>query len=364
MIKVTQREIERIKRFNLTLRKGGKSSRVKKKGRVQYINNWFQENSDFISLEKSSGRYTVVFPESLNLYDGFNQSIKPINSLRKILSFKRGGVRLRALDLNAIQDISTPASLVLTAEIDNWNTKNGRKLTPQTERWHPNVRGTLSELGFFELFNYQPCAPNSNGLVKVVKFIKGKPGDEDKAKHLREQIEKIVGSRVKRPPLFQALSEAITNVTHHAYPKEIIKARKHWYMTASFCEQSRKLKVAFYDQGIGIPSSLPKSKFWESAKGYIAKMGLINDHPSLIAAAVEMGRTSTNSGNRGKGLQDLLEFIRQYGNGYLSIMSQRGHYRFSCIERQEKIQKNSLDFPIMGTLIIWSVTIPERGVMQ
>ncbi|MGC6744878.1 hypothetical protein ACP0HM_10080 [Escherichia coli] len=49
----------------------------------------------------------------------------------------------------------------------------------------------------------------------------------------------------------------------------------------------------------------------------------------MLKAAVEIKRSSTGEEDRGKGLQDLLEFIKQRGEGYLSIMSGKGLYKYS-----------------------------------
>ncbi|MGS0694910.1 hypothetical protein [Shewanella sp. 0m-4] len=367
MKKNNTKQRERVKSYNLKLRKETKKSQKKEKNKkkvvpVVAIKNWVKENEEFISLiDTKKNIYSINFPPNMNFSVDYYNSIKSINSIRKLVGFHGNRYQLKTVNLNNIVNISTSASLVLTAEIDKWNDKVGKRLVPQTENWNDNVKAQLSDLGFFELFNFEKCEFDAKpSKLNIVKFIKGAPGDEQKAKLLREKIEEIVGNRVKRPPLFQALSEAITNVTHHAYPKES-KSEKHWYMTASFCNDSRELKVAFYDQGIGIPASLPLSNLWERAKDYMSKLKLYNDHPSLIEAAVEMGRTKTDQENRGKGLQDLLEFIRQYGNGYMSILSQKGLYKFSCTDRNEHTKKESLKHPILGTLIIWSVKVPEKG---
>ena len=365
MKKITFRERQRIISHNIQMRNLPTSKRVIIKHKINpvlAIKKWVNDNQEFISvLDSKKYTYSITFPKRLNFSDNYQKSVRSINSIRKLIGLNGVRHRLKNINLNNIENISTSASLVLTAEIDKWNDKVGRRLVPQTEEWNDSVKAQLSDLGFFELFNFEKCNFEAKPTkLNIVKFIKGAPGDEKKAKYLREKIEEIVGNRVKRPPLFQALSEAITNVTHHAYPQES-KINKHWYMTASFCDDTRELKVAFYDQGIGIPSSLPRSKLWERAKAYMSSISVYNDHPSLIEAAVEMGRSQTDQENRGKGLQDLLEFIKQYGNGYMSILSQKGLYKFSCIDRNHHTKKEALKYPILGTLIVWSVKIPEKG---
>lgn len=72
---------------------------------------------------------------------------------------------------------------------------------------------------------------------------------------------------------------------------------------------------------------------------------------------MELDRTSTKKSDRGKGLQDMLEFIRQRGDGYLSILSLRGLYKLSVSNGKEVVKSEHFDNPIYGTLIIWCVTL-------
>jgi hypothetical protein len=361
MKKITKKQRDSIILLNIKLRNTKKSVRGK---RTKVTGeNWFNNNFDIINILDNDKDCSINFPKMFNFSQNYDESARAIIAIRKILSLKNARYKLKSIKLDLINEISTSASLVLTAEIDKWNKAVGRKLIPETDKWQSNVKQHMTKLGFFELcrFNNTDYSDNQESApLEIVKFLKGACKDVDKAKLLREKIEELVGSRIKRPPLFQALSEAITNVTHHAYPEKQ-KNNKFWYMTASFCSTKRELKVAFYDQGIGIPSSLPKSSLWERAKSFMNNHDLFNDHPSLIKAAVEMGRTKTDESNRGKGLQDLLDFIKQYGDGYMSILSQRGLYKFECKNRKSYIKKESLNYPIMGTLIIWSVIVPEKG---
>lgn len=64
---------------------------------------------------------------------------------------------------------------------------------------------------------------------------------------------------------------------------------------------------------------------------YLSKLPLAERKrdEQLLKAAVEIKRSSTGEEDRGKGLQDLLEFIKQRGEGYLSIMSGKGLYKYS-----------------------------------
>lgn len=163
--------------------------------------------------------------------------------------------------------------------------------------------------------------------------------------------------------MHSGLTEAVTNVTHHAYPDEgkFSRRDKNWYLSGSFDEKQKVLKIVFYDQGIGIPKSLPASKVWEKALVILSKIPIIDRKKDevLLKAAVEMDRTSTGTNDRGKGLQDLLEFVKQRDNGYLSIISHKGLYKYSMKRGREKVKSVSFERSLLGTLIIWNVVLEQ-----
>ena len=53
----------------------------------------------------------------------------------------------------------------------------------------------------------------------------------------------------------------------------------------------------------------------------------------------------------------MLEFIRQRGNGYLSILSSKGLYKLTINNGKEIVKSEHFEYPICGTLIIWSATL-------
>lgn len=120
------------------------------------------------------------------------------------------------------------------------------------------------------------------------------------------------------------------------------------------------MKVAFYDQGKTIPKTLPTSGNWESIKRWISKNVEVAsgwDDKALLQAAVETKRTSTFQSDRGKGLGDLLEFIKATNNGYIAIISRKALYKFTLNEGSHKIKTARFKNSLPGTLIIWSVTL-------
>lgn len=253
--------------------------------------------------------------------------------------------------------MSTSASLVLAAELDIWNRKVNHKLRARADNWNAKIKHQLCELGFFDLMGIKKpeTFQLTDGSKELVKYYVGGSDDARLARELRVKIEKMAGKQIRKHELFQGLSEAITNVSNHAYLTGSLY--KLWWMTASFNKYDKRLKVVFYDRGITIPKRLPRSTLWERARHYIGLNGLLaSDDADMIKAAMEMGRSATGEAHRGKGLQDLLEFIKSYEGGFLSIFSGNGSYTYMHGEKK-KAETRRLKYRMPGTLIIWSVDL-------
>lgn len=313
---------------------------------------------------------TILLPEKMNFFHEYESTVLHLAAIRRLTknkspSFK--SYKLKTVNFDNLNSISTSAALVLTAELSKWDDVIRKKLRPNIDNWAPGILNNFIELGFFDLFNNKPNNINeirnsTISNIKLVKYIKGICGDGDKTRILKANIMDIVGEKINKWTfLHGGLSEAIINVSHHAYPKGYGYSdnEKNWYLTGSYNEESRELKIVFYDQGIGIPKSLPASEVWEKVLSFLSSFPIAERKRDevLLKAAVQLDRTSTEESDRGKGLQDLLEFIRQRSQGYLSILSLKGLFKLTVQNGEESIISEHFDNAICGTLIIWSVTL-------
>ena len=117
--------------------------------------------------------------------------------------------------------------------------------------------------------------------------------------------------------------------------------------------------MMLYDQGVGIPTTLPVKHPVERWGRFLTNIGRSNDG-QMIKAATMMGRTSTGQEHHGRGLQDVLRFVRVWGNGELRILSGRGEYVYRADGSDEVINHKR---DLGGTLIYWRVAQPggENG---
>ena len=128
---------------------------------------------------------------------------------------------------------------------------------------------------------------------------------------------------------------------------------KQWQINEHYICDSPVLSIC--DLGVGIKHTLPiqnKEKItWLNR--IISKFGAnATKDSSHIKAAIELGATRTKKDNRGNGLAEMIQVVKESNNGALRIYSDAGFFSYS-----KKYDKEYLiDFgdSIMGTLIQWS----------
>ncbi|MGF1842484.1 hypothetical protein L4C39_04715 [Vibrio clamense] len=318
----------------------------------------------------------IHLPEVMDFEENKKETLQHLNAISVLVSYihKNHGqplpkktYNLVSVNFDNLRKLSAPAALALTAELSNWEDTIRNKLNPKIKQWNDEIYSQLHDLGFFNLFENKfvkpPKCKDNCSDTRLVRYIKGKCGDDGKIKELKRGIHDLVGEKQidKWTFLASGLDEAITNVTHHAYPEGWDRRTKEkpWYMTGSYNETTRELKVIFYDQGVSIPKTLDNSKWKDGIFGLLTKIPAVDRRKdeNLLEAAVEYGKTRTNEPDRGKGLGDLLVFIQQRKSGMLSILSGKGQYSFTLDNDKQKTTTSRSKYPVQGTLIIWRVTL-------
>lgn len=338
---------------------------------IRWIHDKIEAGELNITIDKKRN-ISVNLPERMDFNDEYESTALYMAAIRRLSILKarsRHDYHFGGVSFDNLKSISTSAALVLTAELSKWDDKLREGLVPDVCNWDPVILKKFIDLGFFNLFKNSPdklcqSKTTSEPDVRLVKYIKGRCGDGAKVKVLKKEISDIVGEEVcKWTFLHSGLTEAITNVTHHAYPSRYAFSdnSKNWYLSGSYSRDSKELKIVFYDQGIGIPKSLPASQVWERILSLLSVLPIADRKKDevLLKAAVQASRTSTGDSDRGRGLQDLLVFIRKRGSGYLSILSSRGLYKFMVNNGNESAKTEHFNNKIQGTLIIWSVTLND-----
>ena len=171
-----------------------------------------------------------------------------------------------------------------------------------------------------------------------------------------------------------AVSETINNVGLHAYPNTPLEEKRWWLMCSTF---GRKLYLAIYDCGVGIPKTVIKKPWFfpllkNSDPDQYRK--LIEEMPHLDATGIEIlvpkripderliyysmqsDVTGTKQEKHGQGSKSIKALVNDTKDGLLWVFSNHGLYNFNVEDQQPGEAKLRMKFP--GTLIQWNIEIP------
>ncbi|MCV9908310.1 hypothetical protein OIV19_11875 [Brucella sp. HL-2] len=281
-------------------------------------------------------------------------------------------------DFSSLTRISTAVAVVLTAEYDRIAKSN--KETPPTvnlHEWSVPVLRKLLELGFFEVLGHLP--PQANSIVgddttKTMQIIRAESNDDlgrideallelSKFLDLPKGVDIVVDMN-------SAISEAISNMRHHAYPEEFPLSYPHvrsLWVSATVDRLRNSLTVVAYDQGATIPVTYPRIQRWDKVARFLRRT--VNGTPSFefeydatyIRAAMRYGGSRTDQTHRGKGLPQMLDVLERVGTGRMKVYSRGGW----CERKANgKFSSSSTNTSIGGTLIEWNLELPtSRAVV-
>lgn len=239
--------------------------------------------------------------------------------------------------------------LLLMGLVDSWIERFPGKLTA---RYPLNdlVEQMLQQVGVLQKLGLEARKEISHADVKRWHYFTGKNVQADKMDPFMDELASIISNEAQQG-LFACVTEAMTNVKHHAYGQGTEGGP--WWMFATISEN--RVFVAMYDRGATIPSTLlAKPEFSDLLTGKIFKIRKNRD-AKLILAAVG-GRTSTRQSYRGKGLSEMLTFTSSLPSSSLGIYSRKGFFGFNNGHKQPE-SSGYLDWPVDGTLILWMINL-------
>lgn len=269
--------------------------------------------------------------------------------------------RLITIDLRNVNLMTLDAALVVTAEFHRAILgKDGpRGLTIDDAAWPPHIRGLLEMLGFYDLVEAEGRTAPSEPVelkLKFVQFVHEQVANGEFAEGLIEKLRAVGGETPDREAVYAALVEAILNVTHHAYPEPdpvVIKRQRKWWAAGAYDENRQVLEFVVYDQGVGIPATLPRRRFFESILLMSAPERTDAD---LIEGGIEFGRSRTEQPERGNGLWTICSLVKDLEGSYVRIHSGRGEVTYDHAGKtRKKVYSNSF----CGTLIQWTLRLPS-----
>lgn len=306
-----------------------------------------------VDVEGRPGFIPIPCPEHLSFERDYEGVIKLIGNIRE-QSRRHRNERIY-IDFKPIRTVTPSGALVLAAELDRWNNLPGRARFRRADvaKWAPNVRRLLGQMGFFDLLGLDRAPDAPSGGPLYVKFRSGAKVDGAAVEELRLLGLGPVVSVPKEKLLFAAVTEAMTNVVHHAYQGDHRGSRKWWLSAA---HEADEVVILIYDQGAGIPKTLPLT-VGEQLRD-LAPQGLVAHDGRLIEVAHELSRSGTREQHRGRGLQrDVRRYIEAHeGQGTYRVISGRGEYTVPAGAGAAG-RVDSLPRPLQGTLIEWRLKL-------
>lgn len=299
----------------------------------------------------------IRLPNNLDLVNGFEETARTTRLIRTFVLKEKKPV---ILDFSEVKTLKPAAMLLLLAEIHRCRLIHGHDRITGTYPTEPRIERMLDCTGFFSLLGVAPRkkAKRAKYPMEYVDFVSNTHEVKGTVKEFREKLlgTSIVMTSQARSKLYRVISEAMLNVSYHAYPRGSAKTnpqRGRWWLAGHVNRRSKELMIMFCDLGVGIPRTLPKLYKMEMIRNLLSILPGVNPNDGqMIQAAMELGRTRTGLTNRGKGLNDLRSFVDNAGVGELNIFSGHGHYQYK--PGQGELVRNYAT-GIAGTLIKWTV---------
>jgi hypothetical protein len=365
--KLTQDEREILKRLTdarferkLTSKQKAEDRRRAESGGLQKHVKGEIVRSPLTSREQRRvGHELIKLPQTLDLVSHFVVTAEAIRSIRRLALKEKRPVML---DFSDVTTLRPSALLLLLAEIHRSRLMHGSSRMTGSYPKDPKIERMLDATGFFKLLGVKSRIKQKPQRYPMehVGYHSEKHEVKGTVRKFRESLlgTKIVMSAAVRSRLYRAITEAMLNVSHHAYPVSKTKMhpeRGRWWLTGSVNRKAGILTIMFCDLGVGIPDTLPKIYTMELIRSVLSLLpGIKPDDAQMIRAGMTIGRTATGVEGRGRGLNDLRRFVEDVGVGELHIFSRKGHYLYDPVNGDKIV---NYGIGMGGTLIMWSVPI-------
>jgi len=293
--------------------------------------------------------YRITIPSVLNFQEQRKDLLELLSSLRDVIL---NGKRF-LIDHSEMEVISQEALLVLTAEIERCAKGREIKLRKNVRLLprNPNIIKLLNDIGYWENFKFRSEKKvTGNDFFKIIS-------DQETNGEKAGQLIEFFKTAIRFTPemeseFYEALIEAMDNVANHAYSMEqdIFTIQNLWWLIGYVNPATGDISFVFYDQGVGIPSTLKNNK---SVKIKSLFTGWIKNGWSegrMIKELVLTNLSKHKDIRRGNGIMQFKEFIDRMGDGELFIESGRGGYLYKI----NRIIDNEI--PLKGTLISWKLS--------
>ncbi|WP_447789249.1 ATP-binding protein [Pseudomonas farris] len=315
---------------------------------------------------------TIEAPAIIGLHnrETHSQLAKFLSTIRKE-SLRRNSIRI---NFTKTTKVFSNGMLLMLAEIDRVCLTLGEKCKVTCN--YPGdetVEKVFQQIGFFNILGkpHRLQINKEDITVNSWRYASGVSVNPQDADILLKAIKGKIPKGYLR--LVTGVSEAMDNAVHHAYirPREdrlsasgLEKANdKRWWVFAQV--HDGRLVVIFCDLGLGIPVTLPER--WEEYIGDILRLTTLSPGKrdmKMIRRSLELGRTRTDQGHRGKGLARNVMKAAEELRGRLHVYSNRGVVGVDFGGGSPIYTQGGNNRSILGTVIQWSVPITDAQELE
>jgi hypothetical protein len=269
------------------------------------------------------------------------------------------------VSLDEIEQLDLDGALILAAELDRVRLVMKFKPILDDGRWSSEVRAILYALGLHRVINagrISDAVPiddftaelAARGLV-VMPFQSDAEAAGAKARDLRDSIyEACEPPESTRRPIYDSLFEALLNAVQHAYPTgdagDGLPGVRRWWAGALVDKKDGYLYFVVYDQGVGIPATLPARPWWSILKGQLPEL----TDAAIIEGSLEYGRSGAGADGRGNGLWRMCALTDAFDEADVRFTSSRGQVDYV---KGGSLQRVTLKSRFCGTLIRWRAKV-------
>lgn len=313
---------------------------------------------------------TLIAPVEIGLYNRRLQAELALflKNLRKACAtFSRVKI-----SFSKTEKVNCCGTLLMLAEIDRiTRSLRGRcRLTcgyPKDE----TVEKAFQQIGLFAILT----KPHRLEITKEDKTVANWHYASDVSVNQKsaDALMKVIRAQVPDgyKKLVSGVGEAMDNAVHHAYLRprgDLLSGlpaadERRWWVFAEVLDGW--LAIAFCDLGLGIPVTLPEK--WSEQVQDIVKLTMLSSGKrdrNMIRRSLELGRTRTDQGHRGKGMRrNILKAAADLG-GRLSVYSNAGAVGVDFREKPPKFSDGAYVESILGTVIQWAIPLTETQDLE
>ena len=188
--------------------------------------------------------------------------------------------------------------------------------------------------------------------------------------YIRADMESFVGGSLNAiaQSYYRSISEAVTNIYHHAYNKEKSSwLIDKWWISVAFDKTANELVVIVFDHGKGIPATAWKTKLFsrymrfskELDEKFSSNHFTVDIQRKVLYLVFEQNSSIAIKQGRGHGCADIKSLLSNIKGGKLSVISLQAKYENYNFKGSSLVRgkSKSLAVSLQGTLLEWRMPL-------